>query len=96
MYLLNIPFIDVQIIVCVFNRKDWVADIKMVADRLSITDDLDVEMSSHSESGAGFIDVAAFNELSAKCSVQGFVHGKSSGKKKVVCIVFFYKYSALP
>ncbi|EEB14423.1 RAC protein kinase DRAC-PK85, putative [Pediculus humanus corporis] len=64
-------------------REDWVAAIRLVAARLAGIEDVDVEMRSNSASGNGSIDVGTIDDLSAKFSVQGTSHTKSSGKKKV-------------
>lgn len=75
-----IPFINLNF----YFREDWVAAIRMVAARLAGIEDVDIEMRSNSASGNGGLDVATIDELSAKFSVQGTSHTKSSGKKKVV------------
>lgn len=59
----------------------------MVAARLAGIEDVDVEMRSNSASGNGSIDVGTIDDLSAKFSVQGTSHTKSSGKKKVVSTI---------
>lgn len=64
-------------------REEWVAAVKYIADRLSVSESQceDVEMSSGSISSGA--DIANLDELSAKFSVQGTCSSKSTGKKKV-------------
>lgn len=83
--LINFYLIILKMISFLF-REDWVAAIRLVADRLAGIEDADIEMRSHSGSGDSSLDVATIDELSAKFSVQGTSHTKSSGKKKVVSI----------
>lgn len=85
MELINFYLIILKMISFLF-REDWVAAIRLVADRLAGIEDADIEMRSHSGSGDSSLDVATIDELSAKFSVQGTSHTKSSGKKKVVSI----------
>lgn len=68
------------------NREEWVAAIKLVADRLAAESEDDVDMLSHSDSCDSRFDVSSMDELGAKFSVQGTSSSKSSGKKKVVSI----------
>lgn len=69
----------------------------------SSTEDVDMESSGGGRSDScgsvgvvsSDIDGGSIDELSAKFSVQGTSNSKSTGKKKVVCIGFYYFSSAV-
>lgn len=66
--------------------------IKGVSERLSDVDEVDMEGVSHSTSMSSTMS----DDFSAKFSVQGTSSSKSTGKRKVVCIVeIFNVYSIL-
>jgi len=68
-------------------REEWMTAIKGVSERLSDVDEVEMEGVSHSTSMSSTMSGPTSDDFSAKFSVQGTSSSKSTGKRKVVCIV---------
>lgn len=66
--------------------------IKGVSERLSDVDEVEMEGVSHSTSMSSTMSGPSSDDFSAKFSVQGTSSSKSTGKRKVVCIVRIKNY----
>lgn len=69
--------------------------IKGVSERLSDVDEVEMEGVSHSTSMSSTMSGPSSDDFSAKFSVQGTSSSKSTGKRKVVCIVKIQSYNML-
>lgn len=63
--------------------------IKGVSERLSDVDEVEMEGVSHSTSMSSTMSGPSSDDFSAKFSVQGTSSSKSTGKRKVVCIIIY-------
>lgn len=68
-------------------REEWMTAIKGVSERLSDVDEVEMEGVSHSTSMSSTMSGPSSDDFSAKFSVQGTSSSKSTGKRKVVCII---------
>lgn len=72
-------------------REEWMTAIKGVSERLSDVDEVEMEGVSHSTSISSTMSGPTSDDFSAKFSVQGTSSSKSTGKRKVVCIIIRIK-----
>lgn len=70
-------------------REEWMTAIKGVSERLSDVEEVEMEGVSHSTSMSSTMSGPSSDDFSAKFSVQGTSSSKSTGKRKVVCIIIY-------
>lgn len=76
-------------------REEWMTAIKGVSERLSDVDEVEMEGVSHSTSMSSTMSGPSSDDFSAKFSVQGTSSSKSTGKRKVVCIIRIEQYKCI-
>lgn len=80
-----------------FFREDWVVAIQSVASKLAESEDVEMKVSSLSQSSSCSDSnyLANVDEFSAKFSLQGTSSSKTTGKRKVVRFIKWQLHSSV-